>query len=175
MSGIFISFIHSFAFITADLKNMILAIFLFCFSSNFCSGSIGLLKISISWLQTEVFWSFLIFCKFTFIISSNIFFSNFLFLFLKSYYLDIFTSTFTNLKNIYFQFLKPLPSGKVIQSGLPVHYHFLQQYSFYLSQLPGLISTSCFEGLLRINDCYIHSFTYSSNIHWMPTLCQAWF
>ena len=35
MSGIFISFIHSFAFITADFKNIILAIFvffvLFCF------------------------------------------------------------------------------------------------------------------------------------------------
>ena len=31
MSGIFISFIHSFAFITADFKNIILAIFLFFF------------------------------------------------------------------------------------------------------------------------------------------------
>lgn len=178
MSGIFISFIHSFAFITADFKNMILAIFLFLFCFVFllisAVGALACWKFLYPGCKQNSFDLFLYSVNLL-SLSLQIFFSPTLYFSFWNPIIWIFLLLILLTKNIYFQVLKPLPSGKVIQSGLPVHYHFLQQYSLYLSQLPGLISTSCFEEILRINDCYFHSFTYSSNIHWMPTLCQAWF
>lgn len=149
MSGIFISFIHSFAFLFADFKNMILAIFLFLlFWYYFLLISairiIGLLKISISWLQTEFFWSFLIFCKF-FSLSLQIFFSQLLYFSFWNPTIWILLLLILLTKNIYFSSFKTSPIWESYSIWSSCSLSFSSVVFTLFIQLPGLISTSCFE------------------------------